>query len=34
MKAKEELMIQKKVGVGMVNGSEIQITSKNGHSGK
>lgn len=32
MKEEEELMVQAKIGVGMVNGPEIQIKSKNGHS--
>lgn len=32
MKEKEELLIQEKVGVGMVNGPEIQTATKNGHS--
>lgn len=32
MQEKEELMVQEKVRIGMVNGPEIQIKSENGHS--
>lgn len=32
MQGKEELMVQEKVGIGIVTGPEIQLKSENGHS--